>query len=289
VSGVVDPAGLAVVDGATDAASGTDDAWLGALAGILRRILAVGLASAVAGVLVAGIGGRVAMRIAALLNPQAAGSVTENGAIVGAITLDGTFALLFFGGLLGGLIASVVFVAIEQWLPGSGAGRALVAGVVAIALGAPFVVDRANPDFLLLREDALIVAMFVAVIGGFGVVMSLLTDVLQRRLPAPGSPPTSSVLLGGLLVLLGGFLFLPIALQIYGQPAACLCTPEGTGVQLLLPLLLAGFATLVAWGQILAGRVAPSRPVAWTGRIGTLAAVLVGTAILAIDVAEIAG
>src|SRR5262249_38147215 len=147
------------------------------------------LASAVAGGLVAGVGARIAMRVAALLNPNAAGALTENGEVVGAITLPGTFALLFFGGLLGGLIASVVFVTIEQWLPGRGLLRALLVGGAAIALGGTFVVDRTNPDFLLLGDDALIAGMLLAVVGGFGVVMSLVADMLQRRLPQPGLNP----------------------------------------------------------------------------------------------------
>jgi len=43
------------------------------------------------------------MRVVALLNPEAEGTLTDAEEIVGAITMDGTIALVVFGGGFGGL------------------------------------------------------------------------------------------------------------------------------------------------------------------------------------------
>src|SRR5215213_7874066 len=72
---------------------------------LLRDIARSGIAGIIVGVFVAGLGGRVVMRIAAILHPRAVGLTTENGEVIGAITLSGTLALLVFGGLGMGLVA----------------------------------------------------------------------------------------------------------------------------------------------------------------------------------------
>ena len=56
----------------------------------LDRFLPVWIGVAmVVGLLVAGIGGRLVMRLAALLVPDSVGRFTENGNVIGTITLDG--------------------------------------------------------------------------------------------------------------------------------------------------------------------------------------------------------
>ena len=70
---------------------------------ILRDIARGGLAGLAVGIVVGGIGGRVAMRLIALLIPEATGSSTENGNRIGDITLGGSFGLILFGGLFVGI------------------------------------------------------------------------------------------------------------------------------------------------------------------------------------------
>src|SRR5262245_14375558 len=68
----------------------------------LRDLAPVLLAGGIAGFGVGGLGGRVAMRIAALASgDQARGVVTEAGATVGRVTVEGTLFLLLFGGIGG--------------------------------------------------------------------------------------------------------------------------------------------------------------------------------------------
>jgi hypothetical protein len=72
---------------------------------ILRDIARGGLAGAVVGLIVIGVGGRLVMRLATILHEGAVGSVTDNGNRIGDITPQGTFGLLV-NGLVVGLMAA---------------------------------------------------------------------------------------------------------------------------------------------------------------------------------------
>ena len=57
------------------------------------------------GIFVAGLGGRVVMRLATILHEDTVGLSTENGELIGRISFNGTLALIIFGGLGMGLLA----------------------------------------------------------------------------------------------------------------------------------------------------------------------------------------
>ncbi|MHB8399971.1 MAG: hypothetical protein ACYDCI_13745, partial [Candidatus Limnocylindrales bacterium] len=101
---------------------------------VWRDIARGGLAGLVVGIVVAGFGGRIAMRLAALRVGDATGALTENGNRIGDITLAGSLGLILIGVLFGAL-AGTVWVVVRPWLPGAGLRRALVATIVAIGLG----------------------------------------------------------------------------------------------------------------------------------------------------------
>jgi hypothetical protein len=60
----------------------------------LRWFFLSGLASAMAGVVVLGIGGRLVMLASRFLHPEAAGRLTENGNRIGEFTFGGTIELV---------------------------------------------------------------------------------------------------------------------------------------------------------------------------------------------------
>jgi hypothetical protein len=93
---------------------------------VLRDIARGGIAGIMVGLLVAGLGGRLIMRLATILHEDRVGLTTENGAVIGDITLNGTLALMTFGGLGMGLLAGTIWVIVNPWIPGRGLGRALV-------------------------------------------------------------------------------------------------------------------------------------------------------------------
>lgn len=69
-----------------------------------HKIFCGGLASVIASAVVLGLGSRLAMRIVALLNGEAEGTLTDGGETVGAITAGGTIGLVIFGGALSGFL-----------------------------------------------------------------------------------------------------------------------------------------------------------------------------------------
>ena len=80
------------------------------LARLIRWVAVRGITSALAGVLVLGVGGRLVMLASRLLHPDAVGRITESENRIGEFTRDGTTGLVLLGGLFGGLIAGVIWV-----------------------------------------------------------------------------------------------------------------------------------------------------------------------------------
>jgi hypothetical protein len=255
------------------------------VAEILRGVLRAALACGIAGLLVAGIGGRVVMRLAAAMNPAATGLRTENGELIGEITVNGTVALLLFGGLLSGLVGSVVWIAVRAWIPGAGMRRALLAAPIAAAVAGVALVRSDSRDFAILRSDFAIAAMLLALVGAFGFCVALLDERLDRRLPRPGADPANYALAALGLVMLGGVMSLPVAVAAFFSERACLCAiaPLPLGV----PLLVAGGATLAWWVQQTRGRPHPSALVRFAGRAGLIGSVALGGSIVATEVAAL--
>src|SRR5919109_1108234 len=121
-----------------------------AIAASLRRTAIAAAASGVAGVLVGGLGSRLVMRIAALAAPEARGLLTENGNLIGEVTLAGTVALLVVGGVGAAIVGAGAIVVFDPWLPRRTVARGLVLGGFLLAFGGSIVIDAANPDFVVL-------------------------------------------------------------------------------------------------------------------------------------------
>ncbi len=255
------------------------------VAEILRGILRGALAGGVAGVLVLGLGGRLVMRFAAILNPDATGRATENGNLIGDITLGGTLALVTFSGLFLGLLASVVWTTIAPWVPGTGIRRALLAAPAAVALGGFGVMESDNVDFLILGSDLLIVAMFLGLIAAFGFGVSILDERFDRRLPRPGPDPVEFALGTLALVVLGAILFLPALVVGFASERACLC--DVGPLPMAAPLLVTGLATLASWVLRARRGIGPGALIQAMGRVGLLTAIVLGGAILITEVAAI--
>lgn len=254
------------------------DPSLGRLAVPLRDIARGGLAGLLTGILIAGVGGRIVMRAAALLVPDAAGRFTENGNRVGDITLSGTLGLVIGGGLFFGLAGATVWVVVSPWLPVRAGLRAVVAMPVAIALSGVALVQAANPDFRVLRFDVATVAMLLGLVAIAGLSISLFDSWLERRLPpANASAPADGIYLA--LAVAGGGLVFPVVVASY-------VFEEGP---LGLALVATGLGTLVFWVRRYRGD--PPRPpwLAVAGRASLLSAVVLGVVALLPDVAAALG
>jgi hypothetical protein len=246
------------------------------LAEIFRDIARTGVAGLLTGLLVAGLGGRLVMRAAALLEPSAIGRFTENGNQIGEITVGGSFALLLVGVFLG-LAGAVVWVVVSPWLPDKPLARALVAAPVAVALSAVGLIDGFNPDFSVLHHNVATVVLLLLLVAAAGVVISVFDHWLDGRLPPAGASPASdSIYL--LLSVAGAGLILPIVVSGYVSGE----TPLG------LALVVTGLATLLRWSYRYRGVVEPG----WLmplGRAALVAAVVLGTIAVAPDVAQAMG
>ena len=250
---------------------------IGPLREPLRDIARGGLAGLLAGLLVGGVGGRIVMRAAALLVPDAAGRLTENGNRIGEITLPGTLALVVFGGLFFGLAGAVLWVVVSPWIPGGRWSRALLAMPIAVCLTGVLLVQARNPDFTVLRHDATTVALLLTLVAVAGLAIALFDSWLDRRLPAPAAPAWVDALYLALTVA-GGGLILPIVVSLYLDEVRLLA----------LALVAVGVATLAHW-TVRARRIPPPAWLAIGGRVSLLVAVGLGLLALAPNVASALG
>ena len=250
---------------------------VGPLGFVLRDIARGGIAGFVVGIVVAGLGGRIVMRLAALIVPASAGRFTENGNQIGDITLSGSLGLILLGGLFFGTFGGTVWVVIAPWIPGAGLRRAILAMPIAVALTGGSLIQAGNPDFRILRHDGLVVAMLIALVALAGLSIALLDGWLDRRLP-PHNASGRVEATYAIVTLAGSLLIFPIVLATY----------LGAKTPLGLALVAVGLATLAWWSLRMKGRPRPPTLLV-AGRAALLVAVGIGLFDLAPDVAGALG
>jgi hypothetical protein len=265
-----------------DSAAATDPTAVAPLGGITRDIARGGLAAILVGLIGCGLGSRLAMRLAALLVPEATGSITENGNRIGTITLDGSLFLIV-GGLFIGLLGGVIWVAISPWIPGRGLRRAGLAAFIGIGLGTAGLVDGANSDFTLLRHDPRVVASLIVLVGLIGFGFALVDGWLERRLPPVAARRTWSASIYELLSLLGVLVILPFTVFVYAASEN-----RATVVQGVL-LGAVAVATLAWWVRRLRGRPDRTPRQLLFGRLALVVAVGYSYATLIPDVVQALG
>lgn len=255
-----------------------------AVASVLRDIARAALAGLIVGVVVLGLGGRIVMRVAALVDPSSIGRRTENGNRIGDITLEGTAVLIIFGGLLVGAAASVVWVAIQEWIPGRTSTRALLAMPIAVALTGFQLVRPENHDFRILAPVGPILVLLLGLVAIAGFAFALLDGWLDRRLPKPPTRPTPSVAIYALMILAGLPFFL-LTVRMYLEPGfAVRNAPVGSG----LAIFAVGVVTVAAWlVRVVRRRRDPPRLLRILGGTALAVAVTTGAWLLAGQVFEV--
>src|SRR5262245_44381129 len=116
------------------------------------------------------------MRLLAVADPDAKGTVTEAGNRVGEITLGGSLALLLFVGIPTGLAAGLIVFAVRRWLPPGQPWRGLALSAVLLALLGGTVIDPDNFDFRLLEPAGLAIALFGLLFLAAGFWLPLLAE-----------------------------------------------------------------------------------------------------------------
>lgn len=227
-----------------------------------RRLSAAVAGGALAGLLVGGAGGRVAMLVLRLTSdPRLRGLDTDDGFTIGVLST----ATLFLFGLtaLIGAAGGAAYLLVRGWLPPR--LRPWVFGGLTGVVGGAGIIRPDGLDFTLLDPLPLAVGMFVAIAAAGGV----LTSVLAERFLRQGSAFETSWAALGVLVLL-----LPVAAGILG--------PIGLAI-----LLALGATTLLTGRGGDVGRLWRSAPAAWVGRAGLAAVAAIGSIALVGDVTAV--
>jgi hypothetical protein len=174
---------------------------------VVRRYLwylAVAVASGVAaGLLAAGAGGRLVMRLLAVTaGPEAQGHLTEADQVVGRVSVDGTLGFVVFTGLFVGLASGVLYLLVRRWLPGGRAGG-LAYGVLLLVVAATRLdpLRPANPDFDLVGPGWASVAAFASLVVFHGLLVAALAGRVSRAVPLLGSGPRAVAAHAPLLLL----------------------------------------------------------------------------------------
>jgi hypothetical protein len=142
----------------------------------------------------------------------AQGRQTQALETVGQITGSGTFALVQFAGVVGGISAGIVYLLFRRWLPKAAGPAGLAIGIV--LLGTIGVLDPLRPsniDFDLLKPRWLAVVLVIGTAELLGVSFSALAARLDQLSVSP-SPVRLAVYLG----LVPMFTAIPLAVVYIG-------------------------------------------------------------------------
>jgi hypothetical protein len=163
-----------------------------------------------AGVLMAGPGGRLVMRLLAVTAPQSAqGRVTEADEIVGRISLGGTTGFIIFIGIFFGLLIGVFYLLIHRWLPRGRLGGVVFGLLLLVwfsALLDPLRPD--NPDFEIVGPGWVAIVAFSALVVFHGMLVAAVAGRYSRSLPLISKDWRTILLYAPLLLLVPGFVLL---------------------------------------------------------------------------------
>jgi hypothetical protein len=145
-----------------------------------------------AGLLAAGAGGRLMMRLLAVTTgPGAQGAITEAGQVVGRISVDGTIGFIVFTALFLGLASGVLYLLLRPWLPVGRMGGVVYGALLVLAGSRLEPLRRANPDFDLVGPGWVSVAGFAALVLFHGMLVAALAARISRSVPLLGTRPAA--------------------------------------------------------------------------------------------------
>jgi hypothetical protein len=156
------------------------------------------------GILLAGAGGRLAMRLlAATAGDGAQGRITEAEEVVGEITVGGTIGFVVFTALFFGVATGGLFLLIRRWLPGGRLGGLAFGGVLlVVAASRVEPLRRDNPDFDIVGPGWVSVVVFGALVVAHGMSVAAIAGRYSRTLPLVSRRRSAVVAHAPLLLLL---------------------------------------------------------------------------------------
>jgi len=136
-----------------------------------------------AGILLAGAGGRLVMRLLAVMSPEEQGRLTEANETIGEITLSGTLGFIVFAGLFAGLSAALLYSVLQRWLPSGRLGGAIFGSGLLVGLSAVEPLRADNRDFQILGPGWLSVLAFGLLAVLHGMLVAAVAARLSRAVP----------------------------------------------------------------------------------------------------------
>jgi len=235
------------------------DGWRRDLLDAARKLSATMMAGFVTGLLVGGIGSRLAMLILRLTSgPGVQGLESDDGFIIGRISPDSFFLIGL--GVVSGLMTALIYVTIRAWFPERlrGPMMAVLLGIV----GGSLIVHPDGVDFVVLEPRWLAIALFVVVPAAQGWLTGILVERFLREESRFKKVPAWLALIPILVLAIGG---------------------------LAGPAILLGAVALwaVNRAQPVFGAVWLSEPVAWLGRTAVAVVTAFATVALVRDAIEI--
>lgn len=183
----------------------------------LRYVVLAVVSGVGSGVLIAGAGGRLVMRLLAVTAGDGAqGRTTEADEIVGRITVSGTISFVAFTALFFGSATGALYLLIRRWLP-SGRLGGLTYGVLLLVLAGtrlePLRAD--NPDFSIVGPGWVAVVAFSALVLAHGMLVAALAGRYSLVVRLPTRQPRSWIAYGP-LVLVAPLLSAVVLLALVG-------------------------------------------------------------------------
>lgn len=205
------------------------------------------VAGLTAGLLVAGAGGRLAMRLlAATAGDAAQGRITEAEEVVGRVTTGGTIDFIISTALFFGLPTGLLYMVVRRWLPAGRVG-ALTYGGLLLLVAATRIdpMRKDNPDFDIVGPGWLALAVFTALTLVHALALAAVAGRYARALPLV----TADVPLGTKLLR-----YAPLVLLVPIAPVLGLAALVGVVVVLAshIPVVAEGLRSRPA---IVAGRL----------------------------------
>jgi len=200
------------------------------------------------GLLVGGVGGRLAMRLLFLTSgPSVHGLESDDGFLIGQFTAE-TLNLLSIGALFG-VVGSFTYLAVRPFLLGPLWLRSLTCGAAAGAVIGSLLVSPDGVDFTRLSPRWLAVALFVTIPATFGLLCPPVIDVTLRSggwaSRAPGwlvTAPLAVFLFPPLLILIG----IPTATVLFAQQMMM----RSPRLQAIARHIVTWWAIRFAWGTV---------------------------------------
>ena len=145
-----------------------------------NTVRAIVVAGILCGVVLIGLGSRLAMLLLRVTSPDSViGLTSDDDFVIGRFTLAGTYNLLVLGAVFG-VIGAGSYRLVARWLIGPLWFRRVTVGLASAAVVGSMLVHAKGIDFVVLKPTWLAIGLFVALPGLFGTFIGSVVDSVER-------------------------------------------------------------------------------------------------------------